>query len=106
MYEKWSKIPFFVDLADYISTGCVYSTPLAFAMVKIIDLAKEGEPKKPAWFIRCSVGDIRYLLTLLPCYLDTICFCRRSEDKMRVYDMKRFVRLVESTTRSKYGRLS
>lgn len=98
LYRKYSKVPFTVDLIDYVYTGLIVSRPTCFAMAKVTDLAKPGEPHQWAWFIRVAVGDMFELLNCLPCYLEKICFCRRGkEDFMRVYDLKRFIRLVGST---------
>lgn len=94
LYAKWSKIPLEKDLAEYITTGCVISTPRVFALAHIIDLAEPGETQQPAWFVRVAVGEITELLRTLPCKTRQICFCRRGEDKMRVYDMERFWRLA------------
>jgi hypothetical protein len=102
LYAKWSKIPFEDDLADYLRTGCVLSLPTCFGMAKIIDLAPYQNgvrigKMQPAWFVRCAVGQIWDLLIKLPCFLPQICFCRRGEDKLRVYDMKRFLQVLKST---------
>ena len=97
LYERYSKIPFFLDLMDYLMTGLVVSDPRYFAMGKIILKAKPGEEEKPTLFVRCAVGDIRHLVSLSPCIFPSIAFCRRGEERMRVYDMPKFLRLVKAT---------
>lgn len=101
LYRKHSKIPFAIDLMDYLYSGYVVSRPTCFAMAKVTNLAKKGEPDKWAWFIRCAVGEIRQLLLCLPGKLPYICFSRSGKDDFRAYQMQRFVELVSSTKRSK-----
>ena len=89
-YQKWEgTVNFIDDLDDYMLTGVVISTPYLFGMAKIIDVAngREGETVKPepAWFVR---------MASLPCYLPKICFCRRGDGRLRVYDTARLVKLA------------
>jgi hypothetical protein len=85
-YVRWkSKVPFYVDLEDYLENGIVISRPDIFAMAKI-----EGQ----ALFVRIAVGNLRTLLTALPVLLPKIRFHRRNGERLREYDL---VRLLETT---------
>jgi len=98
LYLKWkSTIPFNEDLAHYLVFGCVATRPTAFAMAKVIQLPESDKEwsLQPAWFIRIAVGQMMELISLLPRYLPWIAFCRRGEDRMRVYKLERLLRLAE-----------
>lgn len=97
IYERWSKIPFFLDMLDYLFTGIVISDPRYFAMGKIILKSKGDGQELPTLFVRCAVGDLLQLLRLIPCKLSQICFARRGKEEVQVYDMDRFLRLVLAT---------
>jgi hypothetical protein len=85
-YLRWkSKVPFYVDLGDYLENGIVISRPDIFAMAKI-----EGQ----ALFVRIAVGNLRTLLTALPVLLPRIRFHRRNGERLREYDL---VRLLQTT---------
>jgi hypothetical protein len=93
--EHSGGIDFYDDLADYLRTGLVAARPTCFAMAKLIWIEpRPGAPKERAWFVRFAVGRLRELLTLLPCELDWITFCRRGKEKMHIWPMKRLVNLA------------
>lgn len=90
-YLKWdSQIKFIDDLDDYLLTGIVISTPYLFGMAKVIQV----DNQVPAWFVRIAVGRLDTLLAALPCYLPKICFCRRNDGRLRVYDTARLMKLA------------
>jgi hypothetical protein len=85
-YLKWkSKVPFYVDLQDYLEHGIVISRPDIFAMAKV-----EGG----TLFVRMAVGNLRTLLTALPVLTPKIRFCRRNEERVREWDL---VKLLQTT---------
>lgn len=115
-YKKWwSDVPFIDDLDDYMLNGIVISTPYLFAMAKVIDVGGQSntsgglggpslalgmtDKREPAWFVRMAVGNLKILLANLPCYLPRICFCRRNDGRLRVYDTARLIKLVNPTAR-------
>jgi len=94
-YRDNSTIDFFEDLADYLRTGVVVARPTCFGMAKLIWLeVKEGRPKERAWFVRYAIGNLRELLTCIPCQLDWIAFCRRGKETMHVWPFKRVIQLA------------
>jgi hypothetical protein len=98
-YDMQSDIPFLEDLDDYLMHHCVVSRPTCFAMARLINLAKDGEPEEPAWFIRFAYGNLLELLSVLPAYLPKICWCRNEpgkafDNKMRIYSLDRLVKLA------------
>lgn len=85
-YKRWmGEVSFEKDLTDYLEHGVVISQPNLFGMAKMIALPS-GER---AWFIRMAVGPLDKLLECLPCYLPKICFCRRSDGRVREYSLER-----------------
>ena len=91
-YANWKgDVRFDQDITDYLLTGVVVSRPNCFGMAKVIELP---DTKEPAWFVRMAVGNLRELLSCLPGYLPKICFCRRNERHIRVYQLERFIRIV------------
>src|SRR5947208_17160349 len=68
-YDTFSDISFLDDLDDYLLNHCVVSRPTCFAMARLINLAKEGEPEEPAWFIRFAYGSLLELLSLVAAFL-------------------------------------
>lgn len=99
LYLKWkSKVPFNEDLANYLVSGCVATRPTCFAMAKVIQLPKSEKAwsEQYAWFIRVAVGNIMELISCLPGYLPWIAFCRRGEERMRIYRLERLLRLAEN----------
>jgi hypothetical protein len=94
-YKKWKGMASFQDdLTHYLLHGIVISQPNCFVMVKVIDLAEEGEECKPAWFVRIAVGDLRELIALTPGFLPAICFCRRGDGRLRVFPLARFIKAI------------
>ena len=105
-YDAFSSIPFFQELDDYLLNHIVVSRPTCFGMARLINLAKDGEPEEPAWFVRFAYGNLRELLSAVPAYLPKICFCRNKigrpfDEKMRVYSLDRLMAIAyrkEKTT--------
>ena len=94
-YQQNSQINFFEDLADYLRHGIVVARPTCFGMAKMVWLeVKEGGPKERAWFVRFAIGNLRELLTCVPCHLDYIAFCRRNKVKMHVWPLTRLLDLA------------
>jgi hypothetical protein len=92
-YRKWkSDVPFIDDLDAYHLDphGVVISTPTIFAMAKVIDM------NGPAWFVRVAVGNLTELLRATPAWLDKICFCRRNDGRLRVYPLRRLIKLAST----------
>ena len=92
-YLHWkSKVPFIVDLANYLEHGIVISRPDIFAMAKI-----EGE----ALFVRMAVGNLRTLLCALPVLLPKIRFCRRNGERVREYDLAKLLQTTDKLPKRK-----
>jgi len=101
-YARWmGSVSFADDLSHYLLNGMVLSRPDIFAMVTVIDLAPEGAPPEPAWFVRMAVGDLRELISVLPGYLPKICFCRRGDGRMRTYSLDRFTKVIGKIRKGK-----
>ena len=92
-YQKKSLIPFDLELLDYMRNGIVISLPTAFGMGRIINLAKEGQPLRLAFFVRWAAGNLADLVLAIPTDLKEIAFCRREDGKMRIWPLKRLVQL-------------
>jgi hypothetical protein len=96
------RVKFEDDLVDYLCNGFVVSRPTCFWMGKIVDLAETGdggqrtEDSKPdyAWFVRVAAGDLEEMLLTMPVVLSKIAFCRRGDDRVRVYSLDRFLRFA------------
>lgn len=101
-YAKLKGVDFLADLFDYLVNGFVVSRPTVFAMGKLIE--KDG---KRGWFIRYACGNILELLSLLPCRMDYIYFCRTHKDNDRVLrrcSWDAFVRRATVKVRAECGR--
>jgi len=81
-------------LGHYLKEGFVFASPAYFVAAKAINLAKEGEPQRPAWFIHAAVGALEHLVTLFPFQLPEIAFHRRYEVRRRVYPAQRLIQLA------------
>jgi hypothetical protein len=98
-YDAFSRVPFLDELDDYLLNHCVVSRPTCFAMFRLHNLAKDGEPEEPAWFVRFAYGNLLELLSIMPAYLPKICFCRNKlgrpfDEKMRIYSVDRLMALA------------
>jgi len=98
-YQQFSTIPFFDELDNYLMYHMVVSTPAHFALFRLTNLAKDGEPEDLAWFVRFAYGDLQGLLRFLPAYLDKICWCRNRlgkpyDGKLRIYKLSRLLALA------------
>ena len=101
-YDKWQKkkpaekrVKFEDDLMDHLCNGFVVSRPTIFWMGKAVDFAKEGaQEREIALFVRVAVGDIRELLSTLPCMFPEIAFCRRGGERIHRWPLERFLELA------------
>lgn len=105
-YHKWkSSVRFDDDLKEYLENGIVISRQDIFVMAKVIDVAEEGQPEKPGWFVRIAVGDLRKLVKEFPAYLEEIRFCRRQDPRLRKYSVSRLLELVNRMETAQHGRI-
>ncbi|MBA3354273.1 MAG: hypothetical protein H0U23_17920 [Blastocatellia bacterium] len=93
LYAEHKIGDFDLDLADYLKTGCVNSTPKDFVMAKPVALG-DG---RVAWFIQAAVGNLTRIVWMLPFRLPYIAFARRkdSSKRLRVYPVCRFLKSVQ-----------
>lgn len=85
-YREHSELNFHNDLFDYLQNGFVISRPNLFVMFKpIVHKGRKG------WFVRFAIGNFLELLTLMPCPLEFIAFCRDNDKDLRIIEMKDFV---------------
>jgi hypothetical protein len=75
-YGLTCDIPFEEDLAEYLQTGFVVSSPTLIMLFRVCNIAKDGEPEEPAWYVRFACGDLCQLLNAFPCYLPKLVFRR------------------------------
>jgi hypothetical protein len=87
---------FIVDVIDYLLHGFVIARPTCFMMMKLIRL---GDARKPAWYVRIAVGELEELLDCVPCFLPTMCFCRRDDGRLRTYDFARIIKSIRAKER-------
>ena len=93
-YHEWMpEVSFEDDLAHYLSYGLVLSTPRCFALAKVIEGPRTGQP---AWFIRMAVGRLDELLSTLPYAFEEICLCRGKKGDLRIrsYSLERMWQLA------------
>ena len=93
-YDAFSTVAFVDELDDYLLNHIVVARPTCFALARLINLAPQGEPEEPAWFVRFAYGNLRELLSTIPAYLPKIAFCRNKlgkpfDEKMRIYSLDR-----------------
>jgi len=82
------------DLLDYMRNGFVWSRPQFFLMAKPIDGGSIGRPGQRGWFVQMLVGSLGELLTVIPCPLDFVAFCRNNDDNMRIIDFEHCVKMA------------
>jgi hypothetical protein len=95
-YAAYSGIDFADDLLDYLEHAFVVSRPNLFAMARPVEFRG-----KRGWFIRYVRGNLLELLTVLPCPLEFIAFCRNNDAVMRIVSWEWFVK--KTLARRKYG---
>ena len=88
-YAKYSGLDFGQDLLHYLREGYVVSRPNFFVMAKPIE--RDG---KRGWFVQMLVGSLGELLTVIPCRLDFVAFCRSNDDNLRIIDFDECCRRV------------
>ena len=88
-YAQYSGLDFGQDLLHYLREGFVVSRPTLFAMGKPIE--HEG---RRGWFIQIAVGEIGELITVFPCRLDFVAWCRNNDDNMRVVEWNAYIKKV------------
>jgi hypothetical protein len=86
-YQRFSGIDFADDLLDYLEHAFVVSRPNLFAMARPIEFRG-----KRGWFIRYAIGNLLELVTVLPCPLEFIAFCRDNDGIMRIVNWGWFVK--------------
>lgn len=91
-YQEHSELNFHNDLFDYLQNGFVISRPNLFVMFKVI--VHEG---RTGWFIRFGIGNFLEMLSLMPCPLEFIAFCRDNDKDMRIIDTRAFIKTALST---------
>jgi hypothetical protein len=92
-YLKWkSKVPFYVDLQDYLEHGIVISRPDIFAMARVID---------GSLFVRVAVGNLQTLLGALPVKPARIRFCRRNGERMHEWDLVKLLQTADRVIKKK-----
>lgn len=100
-YRDWMPDSSFeADLAFYLAHGCVISRPDCFGMARVIEGPRT---KKPAWFVRMSVGRLDLLIRALPFALPEICLCRGKKGDLRIRSYS-FERMMQLTGGTLYGR--
>jgi len=102
-----AEVPFEVALALYMSHGYVFSGPKWFMMLRpILSTASEMEirdagkhwPHPDCWYVCAAAGaELRKLYKLMPYWLPKIAFHRNGGETLKVYDMRKFKRLVKMT---------
>lgn len=88
-YARWSKVPFVEDLLYYLQSGFVVARPNLFAMARPIE--RDG---RRGWFIQYACGAIGELLSVLPCELEFIAWCRKGDENMRICDFALFAKKI------------
>lgn len=110
-YANWkTKVPFDIDLHDYLEHGIVVNRPDVFLMAKLVDRRPRDEEGKPigdkfdpALFVRMGVGDLRQLLlsaaaAMCPGFIPWIRFCRHATgERVREYDFERMIKMTLKT---------
>lgn len=87
-YRKWDNEKQFIpDVEYYLRNGVVIATPVLFGMAQVVEL----EDGAKAWFVRVAVGELHRLLCSLPAYLPKICFCRKGDNRLRIYSYDRLL---------------
>ena len=86
-YARHGKVDFADELLDYLNNAFVVSRPHLFALARPIEF--KG---KRGWFIRYARGDLLELLTVLPCPMEYIAFCRDGDGIIRVVNWEVFVK--------------
>ena len=86
-YARHSKVDFADELLDYLNHAFVVSRPNLFALARPIELKGER-----GWFIRYSRGNLLELLTVLPCPMAFIAFCRNGDGIIRKVNWEAFVK--------------
>lgn len=79
------------DLADYLSTGYVISTPKIFVMGKPVCYASAGDPD--CWFIYAYAGRVKTVLDFIPYPLRYVSFQRRGKG-VKTYEFNAIVRRI------------
>jgi len=87
-YQENSPVSLEQDLEEYHRNGFVITRPTSIALFKII-LLNDGSP---SWFVRFALGDRSELISLIPCFLPKICFCRHGQLNIREYDMEQLMK--------------
>lgn len=98
-YLTFPRCTFEDDLLDYLKNGFVVSRPNLFAMAKVI--VHPRNPSVAAWFIRYACGETRYLIDVLPFWLDWIVWCRNDDGRLRIYRTERLVAHAKRTPRGR-----
>ncbi len=94
LYENDGRLADFRnDLAQYLMHGIVFASPVCFGMFSAT-LLEDG---RAAWWIHVAAGDLRELARVVPCKLPFVAFCRRGENRIRVYDFDKFIARLNRT---------
>lgn len=92
----WTADDFARELWDHLLNGFVVSMPEHFMMFRAVTL----DDGRVAWLVNSGVGPVKDLIRFFPFPLPFIAWyrCKATEKRMRVYDFRRFIRMVERGT--------
>lgn len=89
-------------LPFYLKHCYVISSPTIFVMAKRLDsifdveddfsFSENGE----VLFVQCAVGNLKELCLLIPKDIEYICFCRRGGSKLKIYNIDKFLKKINT----------